>query len=116
MLRIRMLGDLDLHRDDKPFPPFPTQAARDLFAFIELNRSRLHPREVLVGLFWGDRPEEKARHNLRTTLWRMRRVVESDADATPHVVARNGCLGLNPTADHCGRGGIREAPGRGARR
>lgn len=98
-LQVRLLGDVEIYRDGTRIGPFPTQTARDLFTYLSLNDDRMHPREVLVDLFWGDRPEDRALANLRTTLWRVRGVVERGDDGVPHVRARDGKLGLNPESE-----------------
>ena len=48
----------------------------ELFAYLLLERKRLHKREVLADLFWGERDEPQARSCLSTALWRLRRVLE----------------------------------------
>jgi DNA-binding SARP family transcriptional activator len=100
-LRIHLFGHLDVFRDGQPLPGFPTQKTRGLFAFLALNRGRRHSREVLVGRFWGERPEGVARKNLRTDLWRIRSVLE------PQGVEPGWCLtvshdevAFNDGADH----------------
>ena len=85
-LRIQLLGGLRLYRGPDPLPSFPTQRSKGLFAFLVLNRARRHPREVLLGRFWGEATQEVARKNLRTDLWRIRSVVE------PAGVERGSCL------------------------
>jgi DNA-binding SARP family transcriptional activator len=87
-LRIQLLGGLRLYRGPDPLPAFPTQRSKGLFAFLVLNRARRHPRDVLLGRFWGETPQEVARKNLRTDLWRIRSVVE------PHGVQRGSCLSM----------------------
>jgi DNA-binding SARP family transcriptional activator len=52
-----------------------------LFAYLALNRKAPHTREHLAGVFWGESAEERARHTLNTTLWRINRVLEP-VDAT----------------------------------
>ncbi len=78
-LQIHLFGGLDVSRGDNRLPPFPTQKARSLFAYLVLNRSRAHSRDSLVGVFWGERPETVAKKCLRTDIWRVRHAL-SDAD------------------------------------
>ena len=52
--------------------------AKALLAYLLLFRRRCHRREVLVETFWRERDEESGRHSLSTTLWRLRRILESD--------------------------------------
>ena len=67
------LGTLDLHYDDRPLPKPPTLKSQSLLAYLILHRHQPQPRDRLVGLFWGDRPERKARRSLTTALWHIRR-------------------------------------------
>src|SRR3989304_6748538 len=77
VLCIRLFGPLEVSRGVSRFPPFPTRKSRSLFSFLLLNRARPHPRDVLIGRFWGECPEASARKHLRTTLWRIRRGVSA---------------------------------------
>jgi DNA-binding SARP family transcriptional activator len=53
-----------------------THGLQTLLAYLLLERRRVHPREALTGLFWGDHSEERARACLNTALWRLRAVLE----------------------------------------
>src|SRR6185312_9386448 len=70
-LRIRLFGSLDLERGGQPLERLPSRKARDLFAYLALQRQSNHAREQLAGVFWGDSDEDKARQALNTTLWRI---------------------------------------------
>jgi DNA-binding SARP family transcriptional activator len=74
-LRIRLFGSLDLERDGQPLPSFPSRKSRDLFAYLALQRQSPHAREQLAGVFWAESAEDRARHALNTTLWRIHRVL-----------------------------------------
>ena len=75
-LRIRLFGSLDLERDGRPLPRFASRKSGELLAYLALNRKAPHTREQLAGIFWGDSSDERARHTLNTTLWRINRVLE----------------------------------------
>lgn len=75
-LRIYCFGSLRIEYDGQPLPPFPTQKVRSLLAYLLIHRHSPHGRTRLAGLFWSDMPEEQARRNLNTTLWRLRRLLE----------------------------------------
>ena len=55
-----------------------TREVQALLAYLLLYRHRTHPREVLAGVFWGERSQDRARGSLNTTLWRMRKLLEPD--------------------------------------
>ena len=79
-----------------------TRSAQGLLAYLLLFRQRIHPREALASLFWGEYSEERARSCLSTALWRVRRVLE------PHGVPRGtyllttpmGEIGFNQQSDY----------------
>jgi DNA-binding SARP family transcriptional activator len=75
-LRIKLFGSLELERDGRPLARFASRKSGELFAYLALNRKAPHTREHLAGTFWGDSSEERARHTLNTTLWRINRVLE----------------------------------------
>ena len=75
-LRIKLFGSLELERDGRALPRFASRKSGELFAYLALNRQAPHTREHLAGVFWGDSSEERARHTLNTTLWRINRVLE----------------------------------------
>lgn len=95
-LQIHLFGGLDVARGDHRIPPFATQKARALFAYLVLNRSRAHTRDSLVGVFWGERPDPVAKKCLRTDIWRVRHALSDDAEEVlllkDHKVAFNSAF------------------------
>src|SRR5262245_38300835 len=49
-----------------------------LFEFV----GRVHRRELLAELFWGDADPAKSRSALNTAIWRIRKLLELDGKAT----------------------------------
>ncbi len=86
-LRFYLLGTLDIHRDGDRLPKPPTLKSQSLLAYLVVHRHRPQSRDRLVGLFWGDRPERKARGSLSTALWHIRRCLPGDCvDSDPQAV------------------------------
>jgi oligopeptide transport system substrate-binding protein len=86
-LRLYCLGTLDIRYDNQPLLKPPTLKSQSLLAYLILHRHRSQPRDRLVGLFWGDRPERKARRSLTTALWHIRRCLPEDYILSdPHTV------------------------------
>jgi DNA-binding SARP family transcriptional activator len=84
-LEVRLFGSLQVRAAgaapdgaacDGRVPEPCGRPAQALLAYLLLHRGRLHRREVLAGVLWGEAPEERARGALRTTLWRLRRAIE----------------------------------------
>ncbi len=86
-LRLYFLSTLDIRYDDQQLPKPPTLKSQSLLAYLILHRHRPQPRDRLIGLFWGDRPERKARHSLSTALWHIRRCLPDDIPilSNPHT-------------------------------
>lgn len=76
---VHMLGGLELFiKEDQQGAPRalqrpPTAKSQSLLAYLILRPGRIVPRELLGGMFWGDRPEARARRSLSTALWHIRR-------------------------------------------
>jgi ABC-type oligopeptide transport system substrate-binding subunit/DNA-binding SARP family transcriptional activator len=81
------LGTLDIRHDGQQLPKPATLKSQSLLAYLILHRHRPQSRDRLVGLFWGDRPERKARASLSTALWHIRRCLpENYVESDPQTV------------------------------
>ncbi len=80
-LHVRLFGPVEVYQGETPRGPFPTKQAKGLFAYLVLHRGRAHTREKLAGTFWATRSERLARNCLRTTIWRVRAVLEPEGIA-----------------------------------
>ena len=87
-LRLYFLGMLDIRYDDQQLDKPPTLKSQSLLAYLALHRRRPQLRDKLVGLFWGNRPERKARRSLSTALWHIRRCLPDEIHilSDPHTV------------------------------
>ncbi len=100
-LRIRLLGSLDLERDGRALDRFSSRKARDLFAYLAIQRQATHGRDHLAGTFWGDSCDDKARHALNTTLWRINKVLGADEGGRQNGYLRvsQRDIGFNAASD-----------------
>jgi DNA-binding SARP family transcriptional activator len=55
-----------------------TRENQGLLAYLLLQRHRLHSREILADLFWGEQNPRKARGSLNTALWKLKKVLEPE--------------------------------------
>jgi len=101
-LRIRLFGSVRITHDGQPPLAHVTRSVQSLLAYLLLHRQRLHPREVLAGVFWGDQSEDRARSCLNTALWRLRGVLEPRGipRGTYLVSTPIGEVGFNRKSDH----------------
>ncbi|MEW5717170.1 MAG: tetratricopeptide repeat protein, partial [Chloroflexota bacterium] len=78
MLEVKLLGQFDVRQDGASIA-IPSRPAQSLLAFLILNAGTAYRREKLAGLLWSDATEENARSYLRHELWRLRKVIRSNA-------------------------------------
>ena len=91
MLRVRVLGELELDLDGTPLPPPASRRARVLLGFMALHPGP-HPRAGLAARFWPDVLDESARTSLRGALADVRRALGPAADE--HLVATRSAAGM----------------------
>jgi ABC-type transport system substrate-binding protein/DNA-binding SARP family transcriptional activator len=77
-LQLLLLGTLEIQYDSQQLPKPPTLKSQSLLAYLATHRQQPQPRERLADLFWGDRPERKARRSLTTALWHIRRCLPTE--------------------------------------
>lgn len=100
-LTIRLFGPTRLMRGSRRVRAFPTRRATSLFCFLAVHPGRMYSRDALANLFWGDRTDSDARKCLRTSLWRVRSVVERDSSPVGTVIAvRSDQIGFQPESPY----------------
>ena len=67
-----------------------SKKARALLAYLAVERGRPHTREKLATLLWGETGEERARHNLRQALSKIRQC------CGPVITSRGDALEFDP--------------------
>lgn len=77
LLCLSFLGPLALFDEDQLLPLPATQKSQSLLAYLVMHCHRTQRRARLAGMFWPDVPEARARRNLNTALWQIRRVLPS---------------------------------------
>lgn len=89
-LRIHLLGEVRVYRDKEPVA-LPTRKIQALLAYLITHHDRAHSRQKLMGLFWGESPEKKARDSLYNAISVFRRALGPNI-----LIAQTGSIGLNP--------------------
>jgi DNA-binding SARP family transcriptional activator len=87
-VQLTVIGRFTCREDERPLLLAPR--AERLMAFLSLARRPVR-REELAAALWGDQPEDRAAGNLRSTLWRLRRVAEQ-----PLAEAADGYVSIAP--------------------
>ena len=77
VIRIHALGTLRVERDGRVQERLPAQRVRcALLLYLAIERETT--RDRVMGLFWPDRPPDRARHLLSQTLYELRQDLGSD--------------------------------------
>ncbi len=87
-LRLRLLGGLSITLDGSPVRGFISSKTQALLCYLAVT-GRTHSRELLIGLLWGDLPEERAAHGLRQALSNLQKLVGSHLVITRQTAALN---------------------------
>jgi DNA-binding SARP family transcriptional activator len=96
MLRIRLVGDLDLELDGRRLEPSASRRARSLLAWLAYHPG-LHTRARVASALWPEVLDSSARASLRTTLATLRRDLGEEVAAI--VVAERERVGIVASAD-----------------
>jgi class 3 adenylate cyclase/tetratricopeptide (TPR) repeat protein len=91
MLRVRLLGDLEIELDGRALEPPTSRRARALLGWLALDR-RMHSRSRLAARFWPDVLDESARTSLRSALSALRRSLGPDSER--YLIAGRDDVGL----------------------
>lgn len=75
-LRVSLFMDFSVRFRGEVIPILEVKKARELLAYLLLNRGRPHRRELLMALLWEDTSESRAQKHLRQILWQL----QSDLD------------------------------------
>ena len=78
MVEIRLLGGISVDVAGVPVD-LPGRKDRALLAFLAAEPDKLHQREWLAGLLWGESPEKRARDSLKHALGRLKRALGAGA-------------------------------------
>ena len=77
-LCLYLFGTLHATCGEQALPKPPTLKSQSLLAYLACHRSRPQSRSRLAGLLWGDRPEQRARASLSTSVWHIRRCLPEE--------------------------------------
>lgn len=94
VVEIRLLGGFSVSVAGLPVD-LPGQKERALLAFLAAEPNRVHRREALAGLLWGESSEPHARDSLKHALGRLRHALGVGAAM---LVAGREAVAANPAA------------------
>ena len=95
LLRLYLLGPFVLQAGERSLPVPSTRKAQSLLAYLAMRRGQPQLRDHLADTFWPDAPSARARRNLNTALWQIRRVLPSG----DHLIAGANDVRFNAESD-----------------
>lgn len=93
-LRILVLGAFEVTDGAGEPIELTGKKAQALLAYLAVEGTRRQARDELAALLWGDMGDERARHNLRQALSKLRRI----SDGPPPLVTEGDLLSLDEAA------------------
>lgn len=95
-LCINLFGELIVAHDPAAEPLRLPRSLQAFFAYLLLQH-HLVSRDLLMDVFWANRPAEQARSSLTTAIWRLRLLLESDRvrPGTFLITKNSGEVGFN---------------------
>jgi DNA-binding SARP family transcriptional activator len=99
-LRLSFFGAFEVMLGDKLLVNFRSAKAQGFLIYLALMPQQAIDRDMLAALFWPDEPEKTAKHNLRQTLYRLRRLLaDMDGEKRPFLLITRATVQFNPTSD-----------------
>lgn len=86
--------------DGQPVIGFESNKVRALLAYLAVEATRPHRREVLAGLLWPEHSELVARNNLRQALANLREAIGDRGAQPPFLVITRETIQFNSLSDH----------------
>lgn len=97
-VRIGLLGPPRIERDGVVVRGFESRRAVDLLCYVAA-RGRPVPRRELATLFWGEKPDARARSNLSRVLYNLTHLLPDCLDVDRDTVALRGDIAWLDTVD-----------------
>jgi DNA-binding SARP family transcriptional activator len=76
ILQVELFGGVRVTHDNWLTEVTITREIQSLLGYLLLQRHRVHSRDVLAGIFWGEQSQERARGSLNTALWKLKKALE----------------------------------------
>lgn len=78
LLQVALIGGVRVTHNNWLTEITTTREIQALLAYLLLQRHRVHSREVLASLFWGEYSQKRARGSLNTALWKLKKALEPE--------------------------------------
>jgi DNA-binding SARP family transcriptional activator len=78
ILQITLLGCVRVTHNNWLTEIKLTRDIQALLGYLLIQRHRIHSRDVLAGIFWGEHTQEKSHGSLNTALWKLKKLLEPE--------------------------------------
>ena len=99
-LILSFLGPFQAALDGQSVAGFESNKVRALLAFLVVEVSRPHAREMVAALLWPDHHNHAALDSLRSALANLRRVIGDQTADPPFLLITRDTIRFNPAADY----------------
>ena len=86
MLQVELFGEMRVTHNNWLTEVTITRDIQSLLAYLLLQRHRVHSRDVLADIFWGEQSQEKARGSLNTALWKIKKALNAETREIPSLI------------------------------
>ncbi len=99
-LNISLLGTFLVTLSQGPIVHFHSMNNQGLLVYLALQNNKPLFRELLAAVFWPDESEANARHNLRQSLYQLRKLLgDLDEPTQPYLLVTRQTVQFNPDSD-----------------
>lgn len=100
-LTLSFLGAFHVRLGADPLINFRSAKIQGLLIYLVLTQQQAHNRNVLAALFWPDEPEDRAKHNLRHSLYRLRLLLGDDeSEKEPFLLITRATVQFNAASQY----------------
>lgn len=103
-LSLAFLGPFQAALDGQPIHQLLSPRIQGLLAYLALEATQPHPRDLLAARFWPDEPEHAARQNLRQALYQLRQSLDAQNQAAaapkPFLIVTRAAVQFNTASDY----------------
>lgn len=102
ILQVRLFSRVQISHNNWKTEVNTTRVIQALLAYLLLQRNRMHSKDRLAALLWGEQNQEKARSCLNTALWRLRCILEPEGVPRGTYLISNhfGEVGFNQNSQY----------------
>ncbi|MFK7804902.1 MAG: BTAD domain-containing putative transcriptional regulator [Anaerolineae bacterium] len=99
-LNLSFLGSFEVRLDGQVISQFRSTNIQGLLLYLSLQPDRAFSRTVLATLFWPEEAQAIAKHNLRQSLYNLKKLLPDSDDNEPFLQVTRHSIRFNPNSDY----------------